>query len=284
MQRSSKSALRRLVGRVGPMIRPSLRKNLNDGAYFSGTALPGRLTRWAAEAEFHRLMSEGRTQDIETALSRRWMDDNLADEYYDHFASRFETLFSGPHGIVLDWLDRLQAERPISKLVEVGCGDGKALALAAARIPGIASFLGIDINGRIIARNRHDYADRRHLSFYAGDATDWLERYCAPGALLMSIGGVMEYFAPETLSRWFSLIVERRGAGVLLVEPVDRDHDLANQPGSHLYGSEQSFSHNHAALLNAAGLEIRHRKENIAAGSRWIMALATLPGATPRAH
>jgi hypothetical protein len=64
----------------------------------------------------------------------------------------------------------------------------------------------------------------------------------------------------------------------LLVEPLAPDHDLDRDEGSHIFGLERSFSHNYAALLSEAGLQLRYRNEVLSGGVRWIMMLAQGPG------
>lgn len=116
-------------------------------------------------------------------LSQRWTSQKLARNYYDLFATRFKEFIEGPHGVVLDWLWTLAEERPISQIMEIGCGDGQALNLVADRLPDTETLVGLDINDAIIARNKAEYAHLPRLSFEVGDATDWVENRCGPGTL-----------------------------------------------------------------------------------------------------
>jgi hypothetical protein len=89
---------------------------------------------------------------------------------------------------------------------------------------------------------------------------------------------VLEYFSRGSLGRIFADLAGKPGSAVVLVEPLAPDHDLDRDEGSHIFGLERSFSHNYAALLSEAGLQLRYRNEVLSGGVRWIMMLAQGPG------
>ncbi|MCY4179750.1 MAG: class I SAM-dependent methyltransferase [Litoreibacter sp.] len=186
--------------------------------------------------------------------------------------------YGGSHIQIVDWLKEHAKSNELVQVIEVGCGDGRALATMAERIPNVQSWTGVDINAEIIARNQETFAGRRELEFVTADATDWLTEHVGAGTLLMTYGGVMEYIAPETLKLWFTLIAQNRGAGVLLVEPVDPNHDLAADPESHFFGWEQSYSHNHRSLLERSGLRILRSEEEYFTDYRFVLMLAAPAG------
>ncbi|CAN0603239.1 unnamed protein product, partial [Ectocarpus sp. 12 AP-2014] len=189
-----------------------------------------------AKAELARLHSKGNTKTVEQVLTRRWKQQNLSTTYYDDYADRFERMFAGPHARIVDWLEGLAQTTEITQVIEIGCGDGRALAAMSQKIPSIHRWTGVDINATVIARNHQTYADRDGLEFVAANAIEWLEAHLGPGVLLMTYGGVMEYIAPQTLSDWFKLVAQKGGVGVLLAEPVDHQHDLEANPSSYLWG------------------------------------------------
>lgn len=234
-----------------------------------------RLKKWIAQNEFARLDAKGAGTSVQQALTQRWTADNLSVDYYDRYAKRFEKMFGGPHGQIVDWLKAHANTTDVRHVIEVGCGDGRALAAMAERIPEIKSWTGVDINAGIIARNQATYAERNDLEFVAADATEWLADHAGPGTLLMTFGGVMEYIAPETLMTWFELLAKKKGAGVLLLEPVDPKHDLATDPTSHIWGWEDTYSHNHRCLLERSGYHIVRAEEADFMKYRFIMMLAT---------
>lgn len=266
-----KSFAKRLIGRVGAVAYPSLTKEIHDGNIGGPKH---ELKKLIAQAEFARLQAKGANEKIQEALTRRWTPENLNADYYDEYADRFETMFFGPHARIIDWLQSLSQEVGITHVIEVGCGDGRALSAMSKRIPEIARWTGVDINAAIIARNHETYAEQSSLEFVVADAAEWLQSHIGPGTLLMTYGGVMEYIAPETLSNWFTVVAKNNGAGVLLTEPVDHSHDLSDNPNSYLWGYESSYSHNHRALLEDAGFSILQMAEETLERYRTVMMLA----------
>lgn len=234
------------------------------------------LKRLIAHAELGKLHAAGKKTTVQQALTQRWSAENLQSDYYDHYADRFDEMFNGAHARIVDWLKDFAAETQVQKVIEVGCGDGRALEAMSQRVPGIPSWIGVDINADIIARNLENFAGSDKLAFVHADADTWLAQNIEPGTLLMTYGGVMEYISPDALKGWLNLVIEKGGAGILLTEPADPAHDLATDPGSHLWGRESSYSHNHRAMLEAAGFRILESAEAVTWKSnfRWVMMLA----------
>lgn len=270
-----KQRMRAAAGRFAALVFPGLTRQVRRGE------IGGRrqwLKRIIASSELARLDDRGDAVLVQRALTGRWTSENMPTHYYDKFAARFEKMFQGPHARIVDWLTAHASGTTMSQVIEIGCGDGRALAALADSVPGVPHWVGVDINSEIIARNRITYADHEALEFVASDAVEWLSDHTLPGTLLMTYGGVMEYIAPGTLSEWFMLLKAKGGNGVLLVEPVDPRHDLARDPTSHVWGQEQSYSHNHRILLENAGFRIVEAAETTAGGYRWCMILADLNG------
>lgn len=263
--------MKRVLGRLAAVAYPALTREVRAGNIGGPKH---RMKRLIARAELNRLEAQKQRAAVEHALTRRWTSENLPVGYYDAYAERFERMFHGPHARIIDWLQDFAPRAGLTHVIEVGCGEGRVLAEMSRQIPGIARWTGVDINAAIIARNRDTYAGMPALDFAAADADQWLQDHLGPGALLMTYGGVMEYIAPETLTRWFELVAEKGGAGVLLTEPVDPDHDLIGDPASHLWGFEETYSHNHRALLEALGYRVLRRSRVTSEGYRWIMILA----------
>ncbi len=270
------SVAKRLVGRAAGLAMPGLRAEVRAGDLLSGSGNRRRLKRWLSKDDILRLRASAKDTAVEEMLTSRWTDAHIWPDYYDLHAERFERLFQGPHGVALDWLEQFAQRCTVTDLIEVGCGDGRALAKIAERQMPIDRLLGIDINHTIIERNKSRYADL-DIAFIEADATRWLEDNCRANTVLMTVGGVMEYIAPATLDRWFRTLVSAGGAGVLLIEPIDESHDLERGTESFVHGMEDSFSHNYPHLLTQAGLKIVEQKEARGAGARWIMVLAEVP-------
>lgn len=179
------------------------------------------------------------------------------------------------HHEIVDQLAKLAGGGDYGRLIEVGCGAGRVLEHCASAVPEVSDFIGVDINSVIIARDGAEYAQNPRLQFLAADASVWLQQTAQPGTILLTHGGVMEYFSAETLSKMFKNMALHHPAAVALVEPVDPDHDLAKDAASHAFGQENSFSHNYEKLLQAAGFEMIFRKTLCFGGTSWVMLLAT---------
>lgn len=258
------------VGTGLDLLHPRLGREIDAGL---STGRNAKLKQWVIHARLERARARGDARAVETELHRYWQGDAAAD-FYDRYTDRFRDWFLGPHQAVFDALAEAHARRPFARLVEIGCGDGRVLAHLAGRLPGLADALGLDINPGIIARNRDAFARRPLLRFEAGNALDRLDDIARPGTAVVTYGGVMEYIRAADLARLFARLAALPGTAVALVEPVDPGHDLARDPESHVFGQENSFSHNHAALLADAGLTVAWRQAMDLGGVRWTLMLA----------
>ena len=249
-----------------PWITRDLDKGLNSGRF-------PKIKSWILQARAARARAGGDAGALQKSLFQIWRADT-ADAYFDQYLDRYQKWFLGPHHEIVDQLALLSRSGTYSRLVEVGCGAGRVLEHCAAAMPEVASFTGVDINPSIIARNKIDFAQNPRLQFLAADASTWLEQTAQPGTILMTYGGVMEYFAAPTLASMFRSLAQTGPAAVALVEPVDPAHDLAQDGASHAFGPENSFSHNHAKLLEAAGYVVTFHKTLHLGGASWVMLLA----------
>lgn len=258
------------VGTLLEVLAPWVRRDLDANPR---SARHTKLKRWILHARTARARGRGDARALQKNLSHFWRA-GTADVYYDRYLDRYQKWFLGPHHEIVDRLADLSRSGEYHRLIEVGCGAGRVLDHCAAAMPEIQSFIGVDINPSIIARDQADYAQNPRLQFLAADASVWLQDNAAPGSILLTYGGVMEYFSAEALSAIFFPLAQHRPAAVALVEPVDPEHDLARDAASHAFGQENSFSHNHEKLLLAAGYEVTFRKTLHLGGISWVMLLA----------
>lgn len=265
-----KSFAKTLAGTGLEIFRRDLVRDIDSGKRTSHDVKARELI---LRARLVRARLRGDAAAIEKAQFAYW-GGNSADSYYDRFLNRFNDWFLGPHQVIVDELVKLTGQTDFTRLVEMGCGDGRVLEHCAKRLPGITQFIGIDINPVIIERNRQTYSQQSKLSFESGDAGKWLATMPQAGTILMTYGGVMEYFTADDLSGIFGNLAKQTPAAVALVEPVDPAHDLARDKKSHVFGTENSFSHNHRALLEASGYRIRFAQEMMVGKIRWMILLA----------
>jgi trans-aconitate methyltransferase len=163
--------------------------------------------------------------------------------------------------------------------VEIGCGDGNALTYCAERLPSLSEVIGLDINAAVIARNSAEQPAGGRLSFARAEARDWLIANPKPGTVVLSNGGVLEYFSRDNLDQLFQALAQSPPAAIVLIEPVAPAHDLATQPDSFAFGHENSFSHNHAHRLRQAGFDVAFAQEMQISDVRWMLMIGVLPAA-----
>lgn len=263
--------LRVLVGGVAELVLPALAREIDEGRS-SGRAL--RLKRAIVHSRLRRGEWRNDPAAMEQALQAYWRSDERAG-FYTAFVARFDDWFRGPHYRLVDALAAAVAANPrFVRLVEVGCGDGRALVHIAERLPGLQELVGLDLNAHIIARNVRVHRNRPRLRFVQADARRWLAEETRDGTILFSYGGVLEYISQPELAAIFARLGGHRDTAVALVEPVDPRHNLTSDAGSHPHGVERSFSHNHRALLAAAAFTIRFAEELTVHGIRWMMIVA----------
>lgn len=254
---------------IVPWAKRDLDQGLNSGRFV-------KIKRWIIYARTARAKARGDAGALQESLFQFWRADT-SDAYFDKYLDRYEAWFLGPHHAIVDQLALLSRSRIYSRLIEVGCGAGQVLEHCATAMPEVSDFIGVDINPTIIARDRVNFAQNPRLQFLAADASVWLRENTRPGTILLTYGGVMEYFSAQTLTAMFTTLARHGPAAVALVEPVDPDHDLAHDAASHAFGQENSFSHNHEKLLAAAGYKVIFRKALRVSGISWMMLLATAP-------
>lgn len=214
---------------------------------------------------------------------RDYWSSSVSEEFYDGFAHRYETVFLAHHQGIVTEVAKIIKETgvEIEQVIEIGAGDGKILEHFSKHLEGISSFKGMDINAAQMENNRAKYAELPRLSFHHGDASAWLAAETRAGTLLLSNGGVLEYFTKEDVLRIFrDLGANGSPCLIVLTESIATDHDLKNESETFPYGFELSLSHNYEALLREAGFTIRFTKDRLTTPQeseivgRWIQIIA----------
>lgn len=258
----------RLLETLAPWVTRDLDADISSGRFI-------KVKRWILYARTARARARGDAGTLQKSLFHFWRA-KTADAYFDRYLDRHQKWFLGPHHEIVDQLAKLARSGNYSRLIEVGCGAGRVLEHCAQAMPDVPICIGVDINPMIIARDRVEYAQNSRVQFLAADASKWLQQTARAGTILLTYGGVMEYFAAETLSDMFQNLARHHPAAVALVEPVDPNHDLTKDAVSHAFGQENSFSHNYEKLLVAAGFALVFRKTLRLGGASWVMLLATV--------
>lgn len=259
----ARALARAIAGQILATLQPAAVKRLE-----AGQAPRNRNERLLLAGLVARHRARGSLERLAAQHTRFWEGPSAVD-FHAATAARCEEDLRGPHSLVFDLLGEAFADGRLHSLSEIGCGSGRVLAEATARLPALTSLVGLDLSAAQSAANRARHRDPR-LSFVAADAQEWIPAHAAPGWCFLSYGGVLEYFTQDALARMFEVIASRAPAGVVVVEPLGDDFELASESRSRPYGQELSFSHNYPLLLTRAGLRITRQHEYRVRGVRWI--------------
>jgi SAM-dependent methyltransferase len=250
---------------------PSLAREIETGknptkyAWLKKQIIDGRKARSTKISDFDQLQE---------AHFDYWRGD-LGTKFYGAYPSRFEDWFLGEHAILITELERLiQTGSGINRIIEIGCGDGQVLNYLSCKLSGIKNAVGIDINKEIIQENNKKYKDNSKLEFIAIDGREGIRANLQDKTLILSYGGVLEYFSEQSVADIFRLIQsESRNCAIAVVEPIAPDHNLVTTLNSIPFGREKSFSHNHEYLLRETGFKIFFEGERFIE-DRWKIVIA----------
>lgn len=272
---SAKDNLKLVIGRVAELALPSLAREIDTGR---APERAPKLKRAILYARLRRAHAKGDIDAMESALGAYWQG-GPGDQFHSNFADVRLSVFREQHAQAIEALADFLAktDAKFDRLVEIGCGDGKVLAECVKQLPSISQAIGLDINGTAIASAMAEQApsDPR-LNFLQTDARAWLAQNPLPGTVMLSYGGVLEYFSPENVDRLLEALALTRPAAIVLVEPADPAHDMETQSESSVFGREYSFSHNHRSRMGKAGFRVVFERETHAFGHRLIMMVGVL--------
>jgi SAM-dependent methyltransferase len=261
--------LKLIVGRMAEAVLPELGREIDEGRNNGRAA---RLKRAIVYARLRRAQAQGDPAAVENALSAFWKGAS-GDRFFSRYADDRFNMFRENHAVVIEALaERLEASGVrFSRLVEIGCGEGAVLEYCAERLPGLSQAVGLDINAAVVAEAQARQPAGGKVSFVNTDARDWLAAHPQPGTILLSNGGVLEYFSQGAFDRLLQALGAAPPAAIVLVEPVAPEHDLATQTQSFNFGIENSFSHHHRHRLEQAGFEVVFEEEKLIWQHRGVM-------------
>jgi SAM-dependent methyltransferase len=258
-----------LIGQMAELTRPDLSREIDENR---NTGRAARLKRAILHARLERARTRGDIEAIENNLTAFWKGDG-GDKFHDVYAAERFGLFRKQHSVAIDTLARMIEDSGLrlTRLVEIGCGDGSVLAESASRLPTVTEAIGIDINAAVVARNSAERPPGGKFLFVNADARKWLMTHPKQGTVVLSNGGVLEYFSQENFDRLLQTLALSRPAAIIMIEPVAPDHDLGLQLDSYAYGHENSFSHNHRERLTRAGFRVAWAEEMHMPNVRWML-------------
>lgn len=265
-----KHRIKRLLGASIEVALPHIAAEIDAGRS-SGKLV--RLKNWVVYNRLERARARGDAGSVSSAHFDYWKSD-VGNAFYDQYTDRFEDWFLGHHKVLIEELQRVvEASGAFHRLVEIGCGDGQVLRYCRDHLPTLERVIGLDINPMIIERNQ-SAAENHGISYVHGDAMAWLAENPQAGTILLSYGGVLEYFSEQALERLLVLLAKNTPCIVAFVEPIDPRADLEEQKESYTFGQENSFSHPHRVVLDRVGYQVLFEKEILLSGVRWMLMLA----------
>jgi SAM-dependent methyltransferase len=224
-------------------------------------------------ALIHRHQRAGTLDQLAVLHDRFWASEQ-ALSFHAQAETRFRNWWVEHHSRIVPMIERQLAEAPgrYRMLAEIGCGSGLVLDDVAQRLPQIESLVGLDLSAEQIERTRSRHNNPR-LSFWAGDAHDWMRDQLPAQSIVFTNAGVLEYFPRAKLESLLASIAARAPVMCALIEPLDPDFDLHGSE-SRAHGMEHSFSHPYGSYLRAAGFELIEVEEQTLEGQRWVLLLA----------
>ncbi|MEX0828136.1 MAG: class I SAM-dependent methyltransferase [Haliea sp.] len=266
-----KDMVKYAIGSVAERVNPGIAADI-DAARNTDKAV--KIKHFILFARLQKAKTSGDEEAVERALAAFWKGNSGDIFHRQHTNIRFN-LFREKHYSVIEALTELLEEKKgqFHRLIEIGCGDGRALVHCFKELPGITTAIGLDINAAIIEQISEEFKNIEGLSFAEADGTEWLAAHPGGGTVLFANAGVLEYFSPENFDKLLSTLAAYSPAAIALVEPASPDHDLENDTESRVFGYENSFSHNHRYRLAAAGFDILHARDLVIGSTRWILML-----------
>lgn len=230
---------------------------------------------WIGECESH-----GRLEDLGPLHDWLWRSDQAVEVHRlcdERFVSHWQPLLSQIVAPLQQVLDRFPQR--IRRVCEIGCGTGRVLAdLRQQLAPHQLHYIGLDLSQQQTAINLQN-PQLSGIEFVCADARTWLPEQLPEGSVILTSGGVFEYFSKADLLSMFSWIRNQADPGILaLAEPIPDDMDLDRETESRAWHSERTLGHNYRHLAEEAGLDIVFEQTGQADGMRWLMLVAVSPG------
>jgi len=246
-------SLKVMVGKVYLSIKG--KKKLENGFYPNND-----LQRWALSALVTELKDQNKMEQLSDVHRLLWESEGMSS-YYTSTENRMQKMLEKYQSQLLVGLNAILAKCDIHTIIEIGCGDGQLLSFLSENVPdNIQHLVGLDLNQIQIGENRKKYGYIPNIDFQAGDALEIMAKKDLEGCLIVTFGGVLEYFRPEVLENFFSQMTAKGCFAVLLVEPAPRDFDFENAAASQLYGGECSYAHPYLKLLNSHNFNLVYRE------------------------
>lgn len=256
-----KNFLKNTIGNILIAIQPEKAKELSNKGMtiIVNLSFKDRLMRFA-------LLEKAKKQkDFET-LSNFHEDfwTNKGEQYFNTRPDNLlESFFIPKCSFIMDLLEEQfkNEDGKYNTLVEIGTGEGIVLDYLSDRFPEINRFIGIDLSVSRIEANKKIFKKNDKLEFVVSDAVDWFKKNGHDHMIVITSGGVLEYFTQSRLQGFFNELNNIKKIIFIAIEPIGVHHDFLKNPNSEIYGNENSFSHNYEKLFKDAGFNIWHQSK-----------------------
>jgi len=259
------------AGKLLGALFPKLRSKIEEAPFENDSSLRNRLIRNGLYADAFRMHDHRRLRNY---LSHYWKEE--ASSFHENWNDRFERLFLERDICIIE--DLAKHQPTFVNLYEIGCGGGQVMQHLHDQFPQFENLTGIDLGEEQILKNQAAYPQER-IAFVAADACKWIPENAQSDCVILTNGGVFEYFLQSELEMLFSHAAKKLApSAICIVETIATDHDLDRELDSLVYGREMAFSHNYPHLLKSAGFKIvscsERAGDSIDGGGRWIRILA----------
>jgi ubiquinone/menaquinone biosynthesis C-methylase UbiE len=153
--------------------------------------------------------------------------------------------------------ERISANAPFSKVLELGCAEGPNLYLLARKFPN-ASFVGVNINPEAIRKGKVFFKQQgiSNVSLFVGKA-DQLQRFPDKSFDIVFTRGMLVYIGRDKIRKVATEIQRVARKAIILVElHSERENDLGRLSGRNWYRNYrklfQAFS-NHIDINEMPG-------------------------------
>ena len=155
----------------------------------------------------------------------------------------------------------LNENKNIQTICEIGTGDGRYLNFLSEKLSGIKTFIGIDLNAKMIKENNNKYKKNTNLIFLHGKVNKRFDRVkeISSNSILFVSFRTLTWFTQMELEELFSFIANKKE---FLSLAFFEQNEICNEKEtkSKVRTGILFNSHNYKSLLKRCGLSIVKEK------------------------
>ncbi len=158
----------------------------------------------------------------------------------------------------------LYENKNINTICEIGTGDGRYLNFLSKKLPYIKTFIGVDLNSKIIQENNKNYIKNNKLIFISGKVNakyNQIKELSSNSILFVSFR-TLTWFTQIELEELFNFISNEKDF-LSLAFFEQNEIDISKERDSKVRTGIVFNSHNYNYLLKKCGLKILKEKRTI---------------------